>query len=386
MRTRHAYKKLFLIFIMTMGLLTAGCSSDEDKEEPMELESFDEQIDVSRVWKESIGSGSDDQYLKLTPIILGSSIYAIDHNGLLVAIDKVNGDELWEAEYDEPVSGGLGGDHSQLYFATYQGEVVAVDREGGMEKWRVLLTSEVLAPPTSNGRLVVVQSIDGKVVGLSAADGELLWRYDSNAPVLSIRGTASPLIGDDFTVVGFANGELIAFNNATGAPAWSVNVGIAKGRTELERLVDIDGQPVVKDDVVYSVSYQGKFSAIHLPTGKEIWSKQQSSYRGVGLGFGNVYIAASDDVVVAYNLATRSEVWRQENLKFRQLTAPRSFGSMTVVADFEGYIHFLSQIDGRFMGRVQLDSDGIRAPMLIDGDMLYIFSNSGDLAAYKIVL
>ena len=386
MRTRHAYKKLFLIFIMTMGLLTAGCSSDEDKEEPMELESFDEQIDVSRVWKESIGSGSDDQYLKLTPIILGTAIYAIDHNGLLVAIDKVNGDELWETEYDEPVSGGLGGDHSQLYFATYQGEVVAVDREGGMEKWRVLLTSEVLAPPTSNGRLVVVQSIDGKVVGLSAADGELLWRYDSNAPVLSIRGTASPLIGDDFTVVGFANGELIAFNNATGAPAWSVNVGIAKGRTELERLVDIDGQPVVKDDVVYSVSYQGKFSAIHLPTGKEIWSKQQSSYRGVGLGFGNVYIAASDDVVVAYNLATRSEVWRQENLKFRQLTAPRSFGSMTVVADFEGYIHFLSQIDGRFMGRVQLDSDGIRAPMLIDGDMLYIFSNSGDLAAYKIVL
>ncbi len=389
MRTCFAYitsgfRKLKVYLFCFSVLLIVGCSSDEVKEEPMALESFKEEIDVVKVWDESIGDGNDGQYLKLTPVIVNETIYGIDHHGVLVAINKADGKELWEREYDEPVSGGLGADNNHLYFANYHGEVIAVDRHNGDEQWRVSLTSEVLSSPVSNGRQLVVQSIDGKVVSLSVKDGKLLWRYDSNAPVLSLRGTASPVISDDFSIAGFANGELIAFENVSGAPAWSASVGIPKGRTELERLVDIDGQPVIDDEVAYSVSYQGKLSATHIPTGKEIWSKQQSSYQSVGLGFGNVYVSTADDVVIAYNLTTRSEVWRQENLKFRQLTAPRSFGNTVVVADYEGYVHFLSQIDGRFMGRVHLDSDGVRAPMLIDNDMIFVFSNSGDLAAYKI--
>lgn len=386
MHAVNAYKVLLRLLIAASLLIAVGCSSDDVEDEPMELEDFDEEIEVIKVWDESIGDGSADQYLKLEPIIIGESIYAIDHFGILLALNKTDGEELWEVDYEEPVSGALGGDDSQLYFATYHGDIVAVDRVGGMEQWRVTLTSEVLSPPVSNGRQVVIQSIDGKVVSLNAQSGELMWRYDSNAPVLSIRGTASPVITDEFTITGFANGELVAFKNITGAPVWDAAVGIPKGRTELERLVDIDGQPVIKDDVVYAVSYQGKLSAIHLPTGKEIWSKQQSSYTGVDLGFGNVYVSTSDGVVVAYSQATRTEVWRQENLKFRQLTTPKAFGSTAVVADFEGYIHFLSQIDGRFMGRVHLDSDGVRSPMLMSGDMLFIYSNSGDLAAYKIAL
>lgn len=386
MHAVNAYKVLLRLLIAASLLIAVGCSSDDVEDEPMELEDFDEEIEVIKVWDESIGDGSADQYLKLEPIIIGESIYAIDHFGILLALNKTDGEELWEVDYEEPVSGALGGDDSQLYFATYHGDIVAVDRVGGMEQWRVTLTSEVLSPPVSNGRQVVIQSIDGKVVSLNAQSGELMWRYDSNAPVLSIRGTASPVITDEFTITGFANGELVAFKNITGAPVWDAAVGIPKGRTELERLVDIDGQPVVKDDVVYAVSYQGKLSAIHLPTGKEIWSKQQSSYTGVDLGFGNVYVSTSDGVIVAYSQATRTEVWRQENLKFRQLTTPKAFGSTAVVADFEGYIHFLSQIDGRFMGRVHLDSDGVRSPMLMSGDMLFIYSNSGDLAAYKIAL
>ena len=386
MHAVNAYKVLSRLLIAASLLIAVGCSSDDVEDEPMELEDFDEEIEVIKVWDESIGDGSADQYLKLEPIIIGESIYAIDHFGILLALNKTDGEELWEVDYEEPVSGALGGDDSQLYFATYHGDIVAVDRVGGMEQWRVTLTSEVLSPPVSNGRQVVIQSIDGKVVSLNAQSGELMWRYDSNAPVLSIRGTASPVITDEFTITGFANGELVAFKNITGAPVWDAAVGIPKGRTELERLVDIDGQPVVKDDVVYAVSYQGKLSAIHLPTGKEIWSKQQSSYTGVDLGFGNVYVSTSDGVIVAYSQATRTEVWRQENLKFRQLTTPKAFGSTAVVADFEGYIHFLSQIDGRFMGRVHLDSDGVRSPMLMSGDMLFIYSNSGDLAAYKIAL
>lgn len=386
MHAVNAYKVLLRLLIAASLLIAVGCSSDDVEDEPMELEDFDEEIEVIKVWDESIGDGSADQYLKLEPIIIGESIYAIDHFGILLALNKTDGEELWEVDYEEPVSGALGGDDSQLYFATYHGDIVAVDRVGGMEQWRVTLTSEVLSPPVSNGRQVVIQSIDGKVVSLNAQSGELMWRYDSNAPVLSIRGTASPVITDEFTITGFANGELVAFKNITGAPVWDAAVGIPKGRTELERLVDIDGQPVIKDDVVYAVSYQGKLSAIHLPTGKEIWSKQQSSYTGVDLGFGNVYVSTSDGVIVAYSQATRTEVWRQENLKFRQLTTPKAFGSTAVVADFEGYIHFLSQIDGRFMGRVHLDSDGVRSPMLMSGDMLFIYSNSGDLAAYKIAL
>ncbi len=382
--------------ILLISYFLAGCSSDEKKEEPAELEDFSEELSIKRLWRSSVGSGFDDNYLFLQPVFTADYIYAIDFNGELSLFNKTDGDDIWEYDLNELVSAGLGFDGKNLYYATLNGELVALgltpaavlandkSAEPVKELWRAPLSSEAVAPPQSNGRIVVVQTVDGRVAAFDVNTGASNWVYQSNEPVLSLRGTATPFINEEVTVTGFANGELVQLDNTTGTPFWQHSVALPQGRTELERLVDIDGKVGFLDRALYSAAYQGNMQAIDLYSGQELWSKSGSSYVQVEQDFALVYIAASNGDVIALDRITRSEAWVQPALKYRRLTPVISFGSVVAVGDFEGYLHFLSKSDGRFVGRVRVDSDGLRVPMHVDGSTLYVFGNGGTLAAYSI--
>jgi outer membrane protein assembly factor BamB len=390
-----------LFAVLFIPGLLVGCGSDAKKEEPAELQDIKQEMRVSELWSRGIGSGYDGQYLFLQPVFTGNGIYAIDVEGELYSLDKSTGKVLWKHDLGESVSGGLGYDESALYYATFNGDLVALslrsisvgsdslkssDADGApvLESWRAPLSSEAIAPPQSNGRLVVVQTVDGRVAAFDKKSGKPAWVYQSNAPVLSLRGTATPLINDDVTVTGFANGELVQLDNASGIPFWQHSVAIPQGRTELERLVDIDGRVGFLDRMLYSASYQGNVQAVDLYSGQELWSKSASSYVDAGVDFSSVYLAASNGDVIALDRITRSEVWTQPALKYRRLTAPAVIGSVVAVGDFEGYLHILSKSDGRFVARIRVDSDGLRVPMHVEGNVVYIFGNSGQLAAYSV--
>jgi outer membrane protein assembly factor BamB len=370
------------VFLVVVALL-AACSS-EKVNEPLKLVDFKPSLKIEKVWSESVGDGSDGEYLSLTPAVLEDRIYAVDLNGEVTALDRLTGDEKWNVSLDLPVSGGLGVDAQHLYLATMHGEVIALDRANGKVQWRQQVTSEVITAPISNGKIVVAQSIDGKLFAFDVKTGKQVWRFDSIVPVLSLRGTTSPVVSDTYTVSGFANGEIVAIDNQTGVPYWSRPVGVPKGRTELERLVDIDGRSAVQDGRLYTVSYQGKLSVIDLLSGQEVWSTPQSSYTGVALGYTHVYVTSEDGKVVAYKETSPDKVWTSDLLKFRRLSTPVTFQETVVVADFEGYLHFLSQIDGSMMAREKIDSDGEMGYMVAVDDMLYVYSHSGELYAFRI--
>ena len=371
--------------LLALAILAAGCSSNSKKElPPAELTSFNEEVVLQKQWSRSIGDGQGKTYNMLVPAVEGSHIYAADVTGVVMALDRMNGDVQWKKDLELPVSGAVGVGYGMIMLGTLQGEVVALDASTGEEKWRSRVTSEVLAPPATNGDVVVVQTQDDRLIGLDASTGNQRWVFDSTPAVLSLRGTGAPLVTNHLAIAGLSTGKIVALDTQNGVPVWEQRVAIAQGRSELERIVDIDGGLLLSGGNLYVTSYQGRMAALELETGRVLWQRDASSYAGLAQGFGNVYVSLASGTVEGVDERSTTALWSNDSLARRQLSAPEVFSSYVAVGDMEGYLHLLSQVDGRFVGRTRIDSDGLRARPLVVGDMIYVFGNSGKLEALTI--
>lgn len=384
-------KRLGLCLAMTMFL--SGCStvggwfsSDSDDEEgaPAPLVDISEEVRIKRLWSTSVGDGQGEGYYHLRPALDGDRIYAAGSDGVVVALQSDDGDRLWREELDKEVSGGVGVGGGMVLVGTSDGEVIALSQDNGSMVWTSQLQGEILSPPQSNGRVVVVQTYNGKLHGLDAEDGSLVWTYDSNVPVLTLRGTSTPIIFERIAIAGFGNGRVVALDLENGGVRWEARVAIAQGRSEIDRIVDIDGSMLMVGPVVWAVSYQGRLAAIDAVGGRKLRQEEVSSYVGLDQGFGNIYVAEETGTVVAFYRNESGIRWEQGALTNRRLSSPRVVKGYVAVADFEGYVHILSQVDGRIIGRFQVDGDGVRADMASDDDVLFVFGNSGKFAAYRI--
>ncbi len=374
-------------------LLMSGCSTmkgwfsiddDEDPRRPVELQKIEETVKVKRLWSTGVGDGQGDGLYRIEPVIGGERIYAASSDGEVKALQRSNGRRIWSRDLKTLISGGVGLYGDSLFLGSSDGFVLRLDAATGETRWSARVTGEVLAPPQSNGRVVVAQTYDGKLHGLDFDSGERLWTYDSNMPVLTIRGTSTPIFRDNLVLAGFANGRVLGFNATTGAVEWEARVAIPQGRSEIERIVDVDGTMVLAGNELFAASYQGNIVAIEASSGRKLWERPVSSVSGLSQGFGNVYVADEDGTVFAFQRNGQGQRWRQDALGWRGLGRPVTVSSYVAVPDFEGYIHILSQVDGSFVGRVRADSKGVSADMLSDGNVLYVYGDGGKLYAYEL--
>lgn len=370
---------------LAAALWLVGCSSDKGKElPPAELPDFTAEVKLDEQWSRSIGDGQGDGYNMLVPAIDGEHIYAADVTGVVKAIDRTTGKVLWDQDLELPVSGAIGAGYGLVLLGTLKGQVVALDQSSGEEKWRAQVTSEVLAPPQTNGDVVVVQTQDDRLIGFDATTGNQLWIHESTPAVLTLRGTGAPLLTNQLVVAGLSTGKVIALDARRGLPVWEQRVAMASGRSELDRVVDIDGGLLLSAGTLYVVTYQGRVAALDLDSGRVLWQREASSYMGVAQGFGNVYVSGANGTIEGIDERSTSALWSNDQLARRQLSAPEVFSSYVAVGDFEGYLHLLSQVDGHIVGRVRVDSSGLRARPLVVGDWLYAYGNSGELVAYTL--
>jgi outer membrane protein assembly factor BamB len=380
------------LLALAMVLSLAACSTvsgwfesdDDDATAPAELVDIDETVDIKKLWSVGVGDGQGDGFYRLRPVISGDIIYAASADGEVVAVDRKRGKTLWKVDIDTPLSGGVGVYEDALLLGSSEGYALKLDANTGARIWSTALRGEILSAPQSNGKVVVVQTYDGKLQGLDFDSGALIWTYDSNVPVLTVRGTSTPIMRNDRVYAGFANGRVLAFNAQTGSVLWEVRVAISQGRSEIERIVDVDGSMDFAGNELYAASYQGSVVAIDVDSGRKLWKQSASSFAGVSQGFSNVYVAEEDGTLTAYMRNGQGVRWAQGALAYRELSRPTPVGRYVAVSDVEGYVHLLSQTDGQFVGRERADSDGVRADMLSDGSVLYVFGNSGDLIAYEI--
>lgn len=373
------------IVIASLLLLLAACSSNNEVDlSPADLVDFKETVKVKRQWSTGVGSGAGEHYTLLPIAIWGDALYAVDHEGYLVALNRSRGKKQWSRKLDQPVASGVGATADKVFVGTLNGQVLALSAADGSELWRSELSSEVLAPPLGNDGVVVVQTQDGRIFGLNQTDGSQLWMNEQAVPSLTLRGTSTPIVTDTAVYAGFASGKIIALDVKDGTLLWEQRVALAQGRSELERIVDINGSPLLLGDILYASSYQGRLVAINRGTGQGLWSKQESSYNGLAAASNTIFIADSSDIVRAYNATSGELIWENDQLIRRQVGAPQTFGSYVAVADFEGYVHIMNQSDGQFVARRKIDGAGIRTPMTSVDDTLYIYGNSGDLEAIRI--
>jgi len=393
-----------LLYLSGLSFLVAGCSWFGEKEEevrvPVELQPIKEEIRLNRLWDVNIGRGAEDKAIKLVPAFSGSRVFAASADGSVKALNSATGRVIWKQNIEnfyseseqkiafskstDTITGGVGVGDDLVLVGSAAGEVVALNQSDGSLAWRALTTSEVLSPPQARDQLVVAQTIDGKVAGYDSLDGERKWIYSTSIPSLTLRGTSTPIIAD-YIVVGFSNGRIAVLDKARGLAVIDQRVAAAKGKSDLERLIDIDGSMALVGSQLYVASYQGNLIAVDLAaSGRVRWGHEASSVVGLGAGFGNIYIAEEDSILIAVDGDNGKEVWETKALQYRDITTPVTIGSYVAVGDFEGYIHLLAQSDGRFVGRRIIDKKGLSSSTVVDGRRLYIMGNSGRLSALEI--
>ncbi len=387
--------------------IASGCSwfggDDDEPEEikPNPLVRINEEVGLSVLWSKNIGKGAADRAIRLKPAIDSGRVYAAAAGGQVAALQASNGRVIWEQEIKDfyskeelanaytkdldVITGGVGAGGDLVVVGTASGEVVAMNQSDGSLAWRVGVSSEVLAPPLVSRNRVFVQTIDGKIAAYDAIDGSRIWLYNTSTPSLTLRGTATPILFGEFVIAGFANGRLAILDQERGLARLDQRVAVSQGASDLERLVDIDGNiELTAEGKLYVASFQGRLIGVDVQSGRLMWAEESSSVAGVGSGFGNVYLSHADSRLTAYNADSGREVWNVEDLLHRDITAPVTLGSYVAVTDYEGYIHLLAQSDGRFVGRRKVDGDGIKAGLVVESGRIYALGDGGSLSVLEI--
>lgn len=385
--------KQSLVILLSFWL--AGCSTlgdwgesilggEDNADPPAPLVDIEDPVALKKLWDTSVGVGDDEQFINLVPAIDGNQLFIADRKGRVVALDVETGKQIWSVKTKLAVSGGPGVGEGLVLVGTSDAEVLALSTVDGTELWKASVSSEVLSVPQVDLDKVIVQTVDGNVTALDAEDGEQLWIHDRSIPVLTLRGTSTPAVQQGLVVVGYANGKLAALSAEQGFDVWETSITIPKGSSEIDRMVDIDGDPVIVGGAVYVTTYQGRVAVVDIQNGNLGWTVDMSSSVGLGVDFSQVYVTDDQSHMWALSRSTGASEWKQEELHNRGLTAPEPYEDYILVGDAEGYVHLLSRYDGRVVARTKIDRGGVSARPLVSDGVFYVYGNSGKLAAYQL--
>ena len=381
-------KAVRIIGLIAAGSLLASCGlfGDEEEElEPMELVDIDQVLKVKKIWSSKVGGKSEFLRVALRPASDGSRIYAASYDGNVTAYDPESGSQVWRTELDIELTAGPGVGEGYLVVVAKDGFAVLLNTSTGEEVWRADVAGESLAKPLIKGNSVIIQTIDNRLQALSLFDGDSRWSIVQTSPALTMRGSSSPVIIGNTVIAGFDSGRLVAADVDTGTISWESLLSPPKGRSDLDRLSDIDGAMAVVGQDLYASGYQGRLAAIAAESGQILWNREISSYEGVAADWTSLYTVRDNGEIVALGRQNGNESWRDASLLRREPTLPIPFGTTVVVGDLEGYLHFFNTIDGEAVARARLGSEAITADPLVMANRLYVQSDSGQLAAYVLV-
>ncbi len=391
MFTNHRLRTLILIIIYCVTITACGLLDapkqwlirDENPREPSSLINLEtEKVKVQSVWRNSVGD-LEPAYNKIRPYITGNRVYLSDAEGRVEAWQREDGKRIWSITIKEKISGGVNGGEGIIAVGAENGLVIALNQVDGAEQWRTLVSSEVMALSEVKYGVIVARTNDGKVHALDIGNGNVAWKAGRNTPALSLRGASEPKVVGDIVLVGYDDGKMTALKMHNGEELWEIAVSVPSGRSELERMSDIDGEIAYSDGIIYAVSFNGRVIAVDLGTGQALWTKDLSSSAGVSVDEARVYVTDTDDSVWALDKTSGVTLWRQDQLLYRVLTAAKPVGDYVVVGDYQGYLHWLSKQDGKLAGRENVSGGAIQTPPMIIKDRIYALANNGSLTVLQ---
>ena len=359
--------KIRFLALVLFILFLNGCSafgwlkfwdSEEEEEGPAQLFAINESVEIYTDWAESFGN--DNNFGKLIPSVYEGKVYFINSEGYLASLNEKSGKVEWSKSTNDIISGGIDVNFKTITYGTLDGDLVALDYRDGNELWRSQASSEILTPPTTDGNMLIAQTGDGRIAGYDFNSGEQQWFHQTTLPRLTLRGTSRPYINQGFIFAGFANGKIAMIYPDSGAIRFEIPVTINEGKSELERIIDIDGQSLIINDLLIAASYQGNITAINLREGRPAWQEDISTIKDLTANGNRVMAVDEKDTIKAFGVATGAILWEQDDLKLRKLTSPVSIKNFVAVGDLEGYVHLLDAKNGDFLGRKKIS----RKPIL----------------------
>ncbi len=382
--------KFYLLVFITASLL--ACGDEDNSEPPAELTDFKHSAKISWLWSTKLSQGIKQQFLFIQPLLLDDTIITASRDGLVSVVDLKDGSILDEIELDRTLSGGVGGNANVWLVTGSNGELIAINGKTHEVIWIENMPSEALARPVVRDGAAYVRTVDGQVVSLDVATGKTNWAYQQTKPVLTLRGSSSPVVTRDTVYVGLANGRLVALSPEDGTMLWDVALAVPKGHSEIQRLVDIDGHAELFGRILYIASFQGRIAAIDVQAGQFLWARDFSTYSGVTLDSKVLYTTDDRSHIWALDRYSGATLWKQDKLQARSVTRPMIVGDYLVVGDYDGYLHVMSREDGHFIARIavggheeeNVGENGILIPPIVDGNNILVKARNGLLHAYII--
>ena len=377
-----------LVGVGILALMT-GCStlnslnpfaSDKKGDQPAKLVELKGSMAVRTAWKLDIGKARSYQF---SPALTGNTVVVAAADGAIARVEAATGKQLWRIKADTALSAGVGTDGNVIVVGGEKGMLLGFDMDGKL-LWKTQLSSEILSAPVVSQGIVVARSIDNRIVGFDASNGAKKWTVQKVAPPLTLRNAPGLVVSGTDVIVAQPGGKLSSLILATGAPRWDVEVGVSRGATELERVTDIGGAPVLFENEVCAASYQGRVGCFDLVTGSARWTRDLSS--DVGVAVDQMFVFAPDDkgALNAFTRDTGASSWKNDKLSFRRLSTPLSYGRAVAVGDYEGYVHFLSREDGSFLARAATDGSPIVGTPLVAGSNLIFQTQNGTVTAIAV--
>lgn len=370
-------------FVLLIIALLSGCSwwgSKAKGPEPADLTNYKPTVNLEVIWHRNAG---DAGRAGLQPAVTREAVYVANARGDLWRLDRTTGDVVWRVKSGLLISGAVGAGDGLILVGGEKGDLAAYDDEGKL-LWKTRVSSEVLSAPQIADGVVVVRTGDGRIAGLSAQDGKRQWLFERPTPALVVRSHAGVVIQRGKVFAGFAAGKLVAINLSNGAVLWESAVSQPRGNTELERISDITSLPVVDDEQVCAVSFQGRVACFDIAQGATLWSRELSSDKGMMLLRKILYVSDANGTVLALDKASGSSMWKNDQLFMRGISAPFTLGEYIIAGDYKGYLHALNREDGGLAGRVKTDGSPILFAPVAMGDGLLVQTRDGGVYAIAI--
>ncbi len=370
----------------------AGCNTvkgwfgdDDDRlTEPAELTEITPTASVTEIWSADVGEGEDLLGARQGPVVADGRVYAAAVDGGVHAMDLQGGSTIWTYESELRLSGGPGVGEGVVAVGSLDGDVIAPDAATGAEKWTAEVSNEVIAAPAVGMGMVFVRSNDGRVTAFDAATGERRWFWNHDVPTLSVRGNDAPVLGPGYLFVGNDDGTVSALAAPDGRPLWEQAIAQQEGRTELDRMADVDGTPVLEGTTLYATSFKGQTMAIDAPSGQPMWLSDNGGPGQVAVAPSVVVVTEPSGTVFGLDKSGGSALWQQPALARRSLTAPAIHGDYAVVGDYDGYLHWLDLGTGEFVARARAGGDPLRAAPVVADGILITQDIDGQLTAFRL--
>ncbi|MDE1493432.1 outer membrane protein assembly factor BamB [Xenorhabdus bovienii] len=382
-----------LLVGLVASVLLAGCSSEQDTLAMSPLPKVENQFNPRVIWDKSVGSGVGQYYSHLSPAWQGSTVYVADRTGVVKAFEVDTGKELWATDLSEKagflssrlpalLSGGLTVSGERLYVGTEQAKVIALDTTNGKVEWESSVAGEALSRPVVSDGLVLIHTGNGLLQALNETNGSAVWSVNMDTPSLSVRGESAPAVAYGAAIVGGDNGRISAVLMSQGQLIWQQRIAQMTGSTEIGRLNDVDMTPVISNNIIYAIAYNGNLVAMDMRSGQLIWKRDIGSVNEMVVTDDHIFIVDQNDRILSLRKSDGVTLWTQSDLLHRNLTAPEMYNGYLVVGDAEGYLHWLNMADGKFVAQHKVDGSGLLSRPVVAGDKLMVQAKDGKVYLY----